>query len=194
MQTKVSSILDLNTDIIFLCDIRLGSKGKKISDLFKTRYSLVSNSTKSKRGVAILINNKRSITVIDEYRDTSENIILMKIKHNDRLLVIGSVYGPNEDDVIFFRDLRAGIEQLGNMPIILGGDWNATVSNLPVAENLDVYNMRAVPSSVRTRWLNEFMADFHLIDIFRHTNPMARDYSYQPPGTVRPNRSRIDFF
>ena len=29
-------------------------------------------------------------------------------------------------------------------PVILGGDWNATVSDKPAFDNLDVFNMRAI--------------------------------------------------
>ena len=38
------------------------------------------------------------------------------------------------------------------------------------------------------------MATYCLIDPFRFFSPNTRDFSYQPFGSVRNNRSRIDFF
>ena len=56
-KSEVTSIINLNTDIIFLSDTRLGNKAMHISDLFRLKYRFYSNSTMNKRGVAILIRN-----------------------------------------------------------------------------------------------------------------------------------------
>jgi len=90
----------------------------------------------------------------------------MKIRYNDCNLNIGAVYGPNVDNDTFFRDITLGINQMEGDPIVLGGDWNATVSDLPVNENLDVFNMRSIPSLTRTHWLNDLINANSLIDIF----------------------------
>ena len=68
------------------------------------------------------------------------------------------------------------------------------MSPAPAEINLDVFNMRTIPSQVRTTWLNEIMDKHELLDPFRYLNPNMMDFSYSPYGTVRKNRSRIDFF
>jgi len=37
-----------------------------------------------------------------------------------------------------------------DIPIVCGGDWNATYSDLPVDVNPGVFSMRALPSLART--------------------------------------------
>ena len=100
---KVATILNLNTDIIFLSDIRLGSKARYISDLFRLKYRFYSNSTMNRRGVAILIRNEFDFTLSDTYPDTDENILLISGLTSGRKILLGSIYGPNENNKTFFE-------------------------------------------------------------------------------------------
>ncbi len=60
---KIVSILDLNTDIIFLSDTRLNGKHKSIIDAFRNKYRMFHHSTLNRRGVAVLIRNELDIQV-----------------------------------------------------------------------------------------------------------------------------------
>jgi len=83
-----------------------------------------------------------------------------------------------------------------NLPIIrvLGGDWNATYSNLPVDTNPDVLFMRALPSVQRTARILQICDEFGLWDPYWTLYPDEKEYTYIPAGQLRKNRSRIDFF
>ncbi len=74
------------------------------------------------------------------------------------------------------------------------GDWNATLSNLPLDINPDVFSMRAVPSTARTERILQICEDFGLTDPYRALHPADRDYTYIPASVLRTNRSHIDFF
>ena len=191
---KTTALCNNKTDVIFLSDTRLGDKGYRLEHLFRMQYKMISNSSMSKRGVCILIKNNINMTIGEEFRDVNENILLIKATCGDNTFIIGSVYGPNTDDKKFFDDLRAGLRRLGDLPIILGGDWNATPSCDAADSNLDVLNMATIPSVNRSTWLNEIITGHGLTDIYRYLNPDTRDYTYQPHGLVRRNRSCIDFF
>ncbi len=78
--------------------------------------------------------------------------------------------------------------------MVFGGDWNATHSILPTDTNPDVFSMRAVPSTARTRRILQLCENFGLSDPYRLLHPDARDFIYIPSGVLRRNRSRIDFF
>jgi exonuclease III len=132
--------------------------------------------------------------ILDTYKDANENIILIRCQINKCDVIIGSVYGPNTNNDSFFRDLHAGLENFRPAPIILGGDWNATNCMDPVPDNLDCFRMQDIPSLHRSRELNSLKDNFDLIDPYRVLNPLLTDYTYEPHGTVRKNRSRIDFF
>ena len=64
-RSKVTSILNLNTDIILLSDLRLGNKAKYVSDLFRLKYRFHHNSSMNRRGVAILVRNELDFVVTD---------------------------------------------------------------------------------------------------------------------------------
>jgi len=191
---KIASILKLNADVIFLSDVRLGSRAAAVQASTKSRYQMLYNSTNTKRGVALLIKNGLGLDIDETMNDAEENILLIKCTINNNSFVLGSVYGPNEDNETFFINLARFLERCQGSNIVLAGDWNTTVSGRNVENNADVHNMRSIPSATRTLWLNDLMARFNMIDIFRHRNGDVRDYTYVPFGSVRKNRSRIDYF
>ena len=191
---KIVSILNLNTDIIFLSDIRLSGKHRQMEDAFRLNYKLIHNSTQSRRGVAILLRNDLAVEVLEEVRDNQENILLLKVRIDNADLLIGAIYGPNTNDFTFFNFLYAALERFRDLPLLLGGDWNATFSDLPVERNPDIFSMRAVPSTRRTARILQMCEDRQLSDPFRSLNPEERDFTYIPSGVLRSNRSRIDYF
>jgi exonuclease III len=172
----------------------LGSYKKFFMDRVKQDYRCYLNSTMNKRGVAILIEKKLDFNPVIHFTDSDENIILIKGKLLDCELLIGSVYGPNKDSKGFFENLEMGIKTSDCDTVIVGGDFNATPSMLPVGLNPDVYRMTNVPSLVRSRWLNEVCNNCNIIDIYRVVNKDCNDYTHIPHGESKKNRSRIDFF
>ncbi len=191
---KIVSILDLGTDIIFLSDTRLNGRHKSIMDAFRAKYRMYYHSSTNRRGVAVLIRNDLDIQVLDELRDTQENALLLRVTIRDEQLIIGSVYGPNTYEFALFDFLQDRLRRWIGVPIILGGDWNATLSNLPLNVNPDVFSMRAVPSTARTNRILQLCDEFSLADPYRSLHPDERDYTYIPSGVLRTNRSRIDYF
>ncbi len=64
---KIVSILDLNTDVIFLSDTRLNGRHKSIMDAFRLRYRMIHHSSLNRRGVAVLIRNDLDLQVQEEF-------------------------------------------------------------------------------------------------------------------------------
>jgi exonuclease III len=193
---KLSAILGYKSDVILLSDVRLNGRDEKICDRLRLWYTVYHNSTKNSRGVAVLISKQVQHEVISSAADPQENILMLRIKINNVEFVAGAVYGPNTDNncLEFFTFISNTLNQWQNIPYILGGDWNATYSCLPVGENPDVLFMRQLPSMARSRHVNDLCERYELTDPFRLLHPDVRDFTYNPSGTVRKNRSRIDFF
>jgi exonuclease III len=193
---KISALCNYDTDIIFLSDTRLNGKDLVVSEKLRLRYKMYCNSTKNSRGVAILVSNRVQHEVLESIASEDENYLLLKVIINGGQLVIGSVYGPNLDQGsdLFYGSLESHLERWENLPKIIGGDWNATYSNLSVEENPDVLFMRSLPSKVRTDFILEMCRNLSLSDLFRTLNPDVREFTYNPSGQLRKNRSRIDFF
>jgi hypothetical protein len=78
--------------------------------------------------------------------DPEENYLLLRIQLQGKTFIIGSLYGPNSNNPAFFDNLKRDLNQLGNFPIVLAGDWNCTYSTSPLNENIDSMNMRTVPN------------------------------------------------
>jgi exonuclease III len=76
---------------------------------------------------------------------------------------------------------------------VCAGDWNLTYSTEGVGNNIDIFNMIAPPSLVRSALLASICEDLQLTDPFRLLHYRTRDYTYVPRGDKK-NRSRLDFF
>lgn len=122
----------------------------------------------------------------------------MKIKcvNFEQEILVGSVYGPNDNDLTFFSHLENDVLELGTGTElrILGGDWNLTLDNSPIESNIDCINMREIPSKRRTDWFASFLKKTNMIEPFRILNPLAKEFTYVPNDVRRENRSRLDFF
>ena len=71
-------------------------------------------------------------------------------------MCIGSIYGPNIDENIpVYDQLQKGVLEMGCEKIILGGDGKCMWECSPVDTNLDVLDMAAIPSKLRSEKLKK---------------------------------------
>ena len=201
---KLYGITKLKSDFIFLSDIRLGSKsliGNSITTLENTflvnpycAYTLYVNSTRSSRGVCILVKKSLSISVLAEARDEDQNILALHISTAGSELILISIYGPNSNDENFFKQISKILTDAPNVPAILGGDWNATYSCKPLNSNPDVCDMAKLPNILHSKLVKQLCEKFTLSDPFRCFNPNLRDFTFTPRSSMQKNRSRLDYF
>jgi exonuclease III len=164
---------------------------KKLNNL---NYVLFHNSKGSSRGVGILIKKDIFIQNLETVTDQNNNFILIKASLQHGVVLLGAVYGPNENDRNFFTDLEIGIRRLNCSSVVVAGDWNCTWDPRPANINLDVINMNAIPSAQRSNCLINLANALELTDPFRVLYPVKREFSYIPNARMNINRSRIDFF
>jgi exonuclease III len=191
-------------DIIFLIDIRLNSEKQKSAvhdiekKLFLLGYKMYANAKHSSRGVGILIHKNiknEKFVIHNEKTDLEGNYILLDVTIHGKRYTIGAVYGPNYDDQLStYNKLKRACNELHNENVILGGDFNATWDNSRVNSNIDVVNMNALPSVIRTNKVRELAEEIGLIEPYRFLNPNKKEYTYIPSAVNNMNRSRIDFF
>jgi hypothetical protein len=113
---KIEAISNLKSDVILLCDLRLGNKNltsskADISNLFlinnNCSYDLIVNSSQTKRGVGILLKKDLNIKILATENDEDENYLLIKTEIKGSVCTFGAIYGPNEHNPAFFRNLYA---------------------------------------------------------------------------------------
>ena len=109
-------------------------------------------------------------------------------------VILGSINGPNEYNPNFFNLLDTAIRDLGNWPIILGGDWNCTFSSDPILLNIDCRNMVNLPNFRHSMLVRELCLAHNLTDPYRLFYLSRQDFSFCPWNTNQLNRSRLDFF
>jgi len=103
-------------------------------------YKFIYNSKSSSRGVGILLKSSLVYIIHNTLHDFDDNYLLLDISIDNYRFVLGSVYGPNRDELEFFDNLKLDIRNLNKKSIILGGDWNATMDSNPAPVNIDVIN------------------------------------------------------
>jgi exonuclease III len=191
-----------------MSDCRLGRGIEKIKRIMqlgkKNSYNLYSNSTRGDRGVCIAIKRDRNVEILEEIRETVfENYLLLRCRIDQKEILIGAVYGPNTNNVAFYRELIGRIEGFG-IPTVVGGDWNTVLDDGRGAENLDLEDRDHIPQKENGRILREWLERGGYCEPFRRKYPMSNKMSYIPFRTRRRvgnawvaenyGKSRLDFY
>jgi len=172
-----------------LADIRLSNKSlvsnyNNIANIFRTNpygsYQFLHNSSQNKRGTGILIKNDSNFRELARRADPGENYLLVMAELKGNTIILGSIYGPNSHDINFFTSLKNDISSLGNFPVVLGGDWNCTISVNNIESNIDCFNMVAPPSLRHSNYLKLLCRELDLMDPYRALHPHRKDFTYSP--------------
>jgi exonuclease III len=200
---KLFALTKIGADIIFMSDIRLNAhvQTAAINNINKTLefngYNFNYNSPYASRGVSIAINKKLGAVITDRLTDRTGNILALKIELCDKKIALVSIYGPNDNNREFYADLTRILDgmSIGNdTEILIGGDWNSTWDFSDPEHNIDIFNMRNIPSRERSANVKRIADKFNLTETYRYMYPNGRDFTYIPNAVANNNRSRIDFF
>ena len=180
---KIEGVTGKKPDVIFLCDVRANNKGAELEKLFRmTRngnYCLYLNSTRNVRGVGIAVKRSIAHEVKKIFRDLrNENYILLDIEIKGKRLTLGSVYGPNENNVNFFREIKAKLGDFGGNKWIVGGDFNTILDMDRSSDNLDRLGAGRIPHKVNGEFINDWIAEGGSVEPFRALYPEVREISY----------------
>jgi len=204
---KIEGITGLGADILLISDVRVNKSQERIKLLFGLSqhggYELYLNSSRESRGVAIAIKKTVEYEILNTITDLeNENFLILKIKIRGELLTVGAVYGPNKQDVKFFRNLKEICNNQGN-PFILGGDMN-TILDHSVLGNLDMMEGGRIPNKRNGEEINKWIREGLVVEPYRFYYPESKEVSYIPFRTRRSvnnilldyeyNQTRLDFF
>ena len=185
LNRKIFTLTESNSDIIFLTDVRANGKISKLEKKFlyaANSYLLHSNSSDKKRGTAILFNKKLNCEVLRTFKDLEQNILAIKAKIRNIVILLICAYGPNNDrSEAFYTNLQGIIDNCRCEFIIFGGDLNTTLDPTRIQgpldhSNLDLFNMNSNINPLNCERLNKLLRENKIIDPFRIKNPNKRDY------------------
>ncbi len=134
-------------------------------------YDFYHQSLKNSRGVGILIKKSLTHDILDTWGDAEDNFLVLKVRIREYTVILVSIYGPNNRDDDFFNRLTVCIRSAGDFPVIMGGDWNTVYSCLPLAANIDVLNMSALPNPSNSKKIKDLCDTFKLTDPYRLLYP-----------------------
>ncbi len=132
--------------------------------------------------------------MLDEFRDKDDNLLGILFDLEGKRVALCAIYGPNRVQETFFTDIRSCLGRLNCINVIVGGDWNCTVSCSNDDSNIDTINMRSPPNLLHSQLLKKMCEDLDLSDPYRVKFPNRREFTYRPSDPLKTNRSRIDFF
>jgi exonuclease III len=116
-------------------EIQNQSATHKITSAFQktnlAHFDLYFNSSSNKRGVAMLIKKSLELTLVNEFSDLDENILIKKFSKNGDEIVLGAIYGPNTTNRTFYSNLTRYLTNNNRSPVVLAGDWNTTWDGSP---------------------------------------------------------------
>jgi Reverse transcriptase (RNA-dependent DNA polymerase) len=195
---KVEGVTGGGADIICMSDTRLGKSASYVERLFRLsqngQYKLVHNSTKDSRGVGIAIKEGRGVEIIDVWKDEEdENWMILEVKIGNNEMLIGVIYGPNSNNVRFYRNLYNWLSSQ-NKEFIIGGDFNTILDRRNNNFNLDREGEGNIPNTANSEEINRWIDEGLCIDPYRLLYPDEKESSYIPFREDREVvRNRLDF-
>ena len=147
---------------------------------------LASCCSSQARGVAILIHKSVPFRIHKLLQDPAGRFVVVGGTLLNQEIILVNVYGPNNDDATFFRNLFMTISSFRG-EIIMGGDFNCAPNPL-----LDRSSRNDSSHTNTRRVIGHFMSELHICDIWRIRNPTTLEYSCH--SNTHQTQSRIDYF
>ena len=151
-------------------------------------YKIIFNhGTSESAGICILFKPSASFDIVNIVKDDNGRMLIVILKVNNMLLTVGNIYGPNDDNGLFFDEFHSLLFEHGEEPYVIGGDFNTVLE-----PKRDKYPKTFQNHPRCNKSIKEMMDDFDLFDIWRHTHPLEMKYTWMSKDMK--TRSRIDFF
>ena len=180
-----------NPDILLISDTRIV---KIIENQVRSEWGgkcHFSSFTSQARGCAIFFRKEFPAEIIESsvVAHPSGNFLALNIKYENFTITISCIYGPNEDNPDFYRDVVFHeTEKLQNLSdfAILAGDWNLVLN-----QELDTHGYRSENNVNARNVVLEGMENLGFVDIFRELFPQTKRFSWRKFGDNK--RGRLDF-
>jgi len=101
------------------------------------------------------------------------NYVLANVCILEQNVTLGSIYGKNDDDPGFYKNLFLQLSNMGKDEIILGGDWNLVIN-----PDLDYKNYRNTNNKQARLIVLEEIEHLGLVDIWRKQHGEKKSYRW----------------
>ena len=146
-----------------------------------------SNTTRS-RGVTILFGKNLDFKIHQEKVDIEGNYVILDVTVENVRMTLGSIYGPNTDDPIFYANLFDEIAAMNNATTMLCGDWN-----IPMDYEKDTRNYIGENNRKARDMLLQKMCTLELSDVWRVQHLHDKTYTWHKSARSL-QMARLDYF
>ena len=172
-------------DIICLQEIHSTQKDEKIWDSQWGGKCYYSHGDSNARGVMILIKKQLDVKVLSIMRDTEGRFLALEMNIEGRNLLLGNIYGTNNDTPTFYSTIAKRLEETSENKILMG-DFNITM------QDKDRYRLGQETKKNSKQALLNIMEEYMLEDTWRARNDNKLHFSWQRRNP-RKQASRIDY-
>lgn len=159
----------IKTNNISISMLQETHSGKGTHDIWKREWdsdAFFSGQNNNSEGVGILINQNFSYTIQNHTSIIDGRMQTLDIIIKNKEITLINIYGPNSDNIIFYKTLEKYLRENEEKTFIIGGDFN-TVLN----ETLDKRNGRIDTHRQCRKQIKDNMETFNFIDIWRDMHP-----------------------
>ena len=137
----------------------------------------------------ILLNPKYDIEVEKLERENHGRLIILDTKMNDTNLVLINLYAPNDlsQQVQFFDRITDKLSNYAYENIIIGGDFNCSLTHLDKAGGKPVENKKFVIDKISNP-----INLYSMHDVWREKNPNEKQFTWRDKAFKV--QCRLDFF
>ena len=173
-------------DVIFLQDTHLTNYSIPFFNSLWRGKCYHSVKSSNSRGSTILIKASVSHEVISVTSCPAGNFVILVCKIGLSIFALVNIYGPNEDDPNFFKNLDECIDLFPTDNIIIGGDFNFVIDYKKDSNYLHDNNRNAKAQFVET------MHKYGLVDVWRQLHPDERQFTWMKRTPLK--YGRLDMF
>ena len=148
-----------------------------------------SHGTNYGKGTMILINPKIKYKVEKKICDKNGRYIILDIALADTRVALVNIYPPNDinQQVSFFKELQEQLQEFSEENIIIGGDFNCTLSEKDKKGGNPSNRKHALVKEIK-----KLCNLYDLNDIWRSLNPSAEEFTWRNKSFKI--QCRLDFF
>ena len=140
------------------------------------------------RGCMILMNNNFEQRVTKVKIDMNGNYIILNMELQGKELILVNLYGPNEDNPQFYKNIFKIISEFENENVIMCGDWN-----LVLEPEKDCRNYLHENNPKSRKLVLNFIEEENSIDIWRIMNEESKSYTWRRLNPIN-KQARLDFY
>ena len=146
-----------------------------------------SSYTTNSRGVMVLINN--NFQQVERIKtDNSGNFIILDMTIEDKEVTLVNIYGSNNDNPLFYENLKSKIEEFHNEQVIIYGHWNMIFD-----AKMDKNNYLHINNPPARQVILHLLEDENFVDPWRAMHEDEKKYTWCRLNAIK-KQARLDFF